>query len=53
MLKVNNKELERRHWRLSGVFIVNAEHISHLALVFFFVNSDQVNAGWIELVTSK
>ena len=49
LLKVNNrntrarfelcsmltiKTLERCHWRHSGVFIVNFEHISHLVLVF-------------------
>ena len=44
MCKVNNKDTrttpklpikipERRHWRRSGVFIVNFEHISHLVLV--------------------
>ena len=26
--------MQRRHWRRSGVFIVNFEHISHLDLVF-------------------
>ena len=30
------KTPERRHWHSSGVFIVNFEHISHLALVGFF-----------------
>ena len=25
---------ERRHWRQSGIFIINFEHISHLVLVF-------------------
>ena len=25
------------HWRRSGVFIVNFEHISHLALVFLLL----------------
>ena len=34
MFKVNNKDTERRHWRRSGVFIVNFEHILHLVLVF-------------------
>ena len=49
MLKVNNKNLRtrckicskltiktsgRRHWRRYSAFIVNFEHISHLALVF-------------------
>ena len=48
LLKVNNRNTrarceicskltikipERRHWRRSGIFIVNFEHISHLALV--------------------
>ena len=27
-----------RHWRRSGIFIVNFEHISHLALVFLLLN---------------
>ena len=34
MLKVNNKDTERRHLRRTGVFIVNFEHISQLLLVF-------------------
>ena len=33
MFKVNNK----RHWRRSGFFIVNFEHISHLVLVFLLL----------------
>ena len=52
MLKVNNrntstrceicskltvKTLERRHWRRSGVFIVNFEHTLHLVLVFLLL----------------
>ena len=32
--KLTIKTSERRHWRLSGVFIVDFEHISHLVLVF-------------------
>ena len=32
--KLTIKTLERSHWRRSGVFTVNFEHISHLALVF-------------------
>ena len=32
--KLTIKTLERRHWRRSGVFIVNCKHISHLFLVF-------------------
>ena len=31
------KTSERRHLRHSGVFIVNFEHSSHLALVFLFL----------------
>ena len=31
------KTPERRHWRCSGVFIVNFEHISHLVLVFLLL----------------
>ena len=46
MFKVNNKTLKRRQWRRkwrrSGIFIVNLENISYLALV----NFEQVNAGW-------
>ena len=53
MFKVNNKNArarreicskltiktpERRHWRRFGVFIVNFEHILHLALVFLLLN---------------
>ena len=34
-LRINTPE--RRHWRRSGVFIVNFEHISHLALVFLLL----------------
>ena len=29
--------IERRHWRCSGVFIVNFKHISHLVLVFLLL----------------
>ena len=52
LLKVNNRNTrtrceicskliiktpERHHWRRSGVFIVNFEHISHLALSFLLL----------------
>ena len=52
LLKVNNRNTRtrceicskltiktpgRRHWRRSGVFIVNFEHISHLVLVFLLL----------------
>ena len=32
-LKLTTKTPERRQWRISGVFIVNFEHIRYLALV--------------------
>ena len=40
------KTPQRRHWRRFGVFIVNFEHISHLALVFI-INFEQVNVSWV------
>ena len=35
--KLTLKTPERHHWRRSGVFIVNFEHISHLVLVFLLL----------------
>ena len=35
--KLTIKAAERRQWRLSAVFIVNNEHISHLVLVFLLL----------------
>ena len=35
--KLTIKMPERRHWRRSGIFIVNFEHISHLLLVFLLL----------------
>ena len=32
--KLTRKMLERHHWRRSGVFLVNFEHISQIGLVF-------------------
>ena len=39
LFKVNNRNTRTRcrHWRRSGVFIVNFEHISHLVLVFLLL----------------
>ena len=34
--KLTIRTSERRHWRRSGVFIANIEHISHLFLVSIF-----------------
>ena len=36
-LKLTINTSERRHWRRSGVFIVNFEYISHLVLVFLLL----------------
>ena len=36
-LKLTIKTPERLHWRRSGVFIVNFEHVSQLVLVFLFL----------------
>ena len=35
--KLTIKIPERRHWRRSGIFIVNFEHISYLVLVFLLL----------------
>ena len=35
--KLTIKIPERYHWRRSGIFIVNFEHISHLVLVFLLL----------------
>ena len=35
--KLTLKTPERRHWRRSGIFIDNYEHISHLVLVFLLL----------------
>ena len=35
--KLTIKTPERRHWRCSGIFIVNIEHISHHVLVFLLL----------------
>ena len=37
MLKLTIKAPERRQRRLSGVFIINFEHISHLFLLFLLL----------------
>ena len=44
--KLTIKIPERHHWRRSGVFVVNFEHISHLALVFLLLTlSRQTSNG--------
>ena len=47
--KLTIKTPERHHWRRSGVFIVNFEHISLFSSVFI-VDFEQVNAGWVLMV---
>ena len=41
MFKVNNTT--KMHWCRTGVFNVNFEHISHLVLLVFIVNFEQVS----------
>ena len=44
--KLTMKTLERRHWRRSGVFIVNFEYISHPVLAFLLLTFNiQLPAG--------
>ena len=46
MFKINNKDTRKRPWRRSGIFIVNFEHISHLALVFLLLTlSREMSTG--------
>ena len=60
LLKVNERNARARCEICSKLTIkipercqwLNFEHVSHLALVFFFVNFEQVSAGWdIPLLT--
>ena len=44
--KLTIKPPERRHWRRSGGFIINFEHISHLCSSVSIVKLKHVNAGW-------
>ena len=44
--KLTIKIPERRHWRRSGIFIINFEHVLHLFLVFLLlILSRQLPAG--------
>ena len=44
--KFTIKTTERRQWRLSGVFNINSEDISHLVLVFLLFKFEHVIADW-------
>ena len=48
MFKGNYKNTRKRHWRRSGVFIVNFEHISDLFLVFLLLtlNKQMLASLW-------
>ena len=41
------KTPDRRHWRRSGVFIVNFEHNFTSCSSVSIINFVQVNAGWL------
>ena len=45
--KLTIKAPERRHWRRSGVFIVNFEQVLHTVLVFLVFDFEKINAIWI------
>ena len=44
-LKLSMITPERRHWRHSGVFIVNFDHISHLFSGVSIIDFEQVNGS--------
>ena len=45
--KLTIKTPERRHWRRSGVLIINFEHISHLFSNASIVGFEQANVTWV------
>ena len=47
--KLTIKTPKRRHWRRSGIFIVNSEHISQLCSSVSSVNFEHVLAGWVAI----
>ena len=44
--KLTIKTQEQRHWRRSGVFVVNFEQISHIANGVSISDFEQIHAGW-------
>ena len=51
--KLTIKTPKRSQWHRSGVFIVNFEYISHLALPFSIVNFEQVNAACAATICAR
>ena len=43
----SGEKIIQSHWRHSGVFIVNFEHISRLVLAFLLLTFEQVNGGCV------
>ena len=50
--KLTIKTPERRHWRHSGVFIVNLTYFTPCSSVSI-VNFERVTADWVHSVTGK
>ena len=48
--KLTIKTPERRQWRLSGIFIINFEQISHIVV---FPSFTFINAGWVRTLFLK
>ena len=44
------KTPDRRQWRLSGIFIINFEQISHIVV---FPSFTFINAGWVPTLFLK
>ena len=52
--KLTTKTAEWRHWRRSGVFVINSEHISHLVLVLLLLTLKTLMlAGYIVFTRNK
>ena len=51
--KLTIKTPERRHWRRSGFFNVNFEHISHIVLVFLLLTLTMLMPAGFGLITSE
>ena len=48
--KLTVKTPERRHWRRSGIFIVNFNHISHFFLEFLLLTLNKLNVSWEAII---